>query len=592
MSLDALAQRSRLRLTRELTLNKRTLVGATFVALLLVLIAIGVSWIDLGDSGPILVTFEAAPGDLPIVVTERGYLESQEQTVIECKAATYDRNSGSSSVVILSIVPNGSVVEKGDLLVEFDESSIRDRLESETLEYQSDNSTLMQAEARKINQITQNETSVAESQLELQLAKLDRQMYVDELSGSFKLSVEEIERQIDDTRNTILEAQAMLKLQETEKSGITELFRLGYKGKSDLEQSRFGFMKAEAALAAAVNRLSNHEATRRQLQTYEYKKELLRLEGAVATAERKLKQVKVTNDSELAQVDAQLFEARERVNRQKSYITILETQLKNCKIYAPNAGMVIYAQDDDRGESIAEGASIRHRQEMLTLPNLKKMQVRTQIHEAVLDQVRVGLPVTIRIDAFPNRTYQGVVSDVSVVPSKNSSTNAKTYDCVVQIPEEVQQLKPGMTAVSEIHVERLKDVITVPVQAIVQIDNETWCYVQTETGARKQIVELGRNNDKFVHLRSGIEAGTHVVLNPMAIYKQEVNQSNAISADAGRPEAPEVQEQTDKLATALTSGESATSGNASDRGSAGSNQPDRGSRRNRNRGSSSEPDGQ
>ena len=174
------------------------------------------------------------------------------------------------------------------MLVEFDDSAIRDRLESESLEYQSDKSVLLQAEARKVNQITQNETSVAEAELALELAQLDRKMYVDELSGSFKLSVEEIERQIDDTRNTILEAQAALKLQETEKGGIEELFRLGYKGKSDLDQSRFAFMKAEAALAAAVNRLSNHEATRRQLQTYEYKKELLRLDGAVATVRTQL----------------------------------------------------------------------------------------------------------------------------------------------------------------------------------------------------------------------------------------------------------------------------------------------------------------
>ncbi len=552
--MDALARESRLQvLTSQFVRpSKRTAVWGTLAALVVVLITLTYSWIDFGETGPTLVSYTVTPSDLPIVVTERGYLESQEKTVIECKAATYDRNSGSSSVVILSIVPNGSVVKKGDLLVEFDESSIRDRLESETLEYQSDNSTLMQAEARKVNQITQNETSVAEAQLELELALLDRKMYVDELSGSFKLSVEEIERQIDDTRNTILEVQAALKLQETEKGGIEELFRLGYKGKSDLEQSRFAFMKAEAALAAAVNRLSNHEATRRQLQTYEFKKELLRLDGAVATAERKLKQVKVTNESELAQVDAQLYEARQRVQRQKSYIDQLENQLENCKIYAPNAGMVVYAQDDDgRGEVIAEGVSVRQRQELLTLPDLSKMQVRTQIHEASLDQVRPGLPVTIRVDAFPNKTYQGVVSEVAVVPSQNSSTNAKTYDCVVEIPTEVQQLKPGMTAVSEIHVQRLEDVLSVPVQAIVQVDNETWCYVETESGVKKQAVELGRNNDKFVHLLSGIEAGARVVLNPMAIYKQEARQDKQISPDGGIDEAPEISPQSEAETVAM-----------------------------------------
>ena len=434
--MDALARKPRLRWVTNVVdrLNKKVLVGTSLAFLLLILTVLGFAWNDLGNKDPTLVVYKVEPSDLPIVVTERGYLESQEQTTIECRAATYDRNSGSSSVLILSIVPNGSVVQKGDLLVEFDDSAIRDRLESESLEYQSDKSVLLQAEARKVNQITQNETSVAEAELALELAQLDRKMYVDELSGSFKLSVEEIERQIDDTRNTILEAQAALKLQETEKGGIEELFRLGYKGKSDLDQSRFAFMKAEAALAAAVNRLSNHEATRRQLQTYEYKKELLRLDGAVATAERNLKQVKVTNESELAQVDAQLFEARERVARQKSRLDQLKIQLENCKIYAPNAGMVVYAQNEDSGDVIAEGATVRQRQELLSLPNLAKMQIRTRIHEAVLDQIRVGLQVTVRVDAFPNRTYQGVVSEVAVVPSQNSNTSARLTTASCEFP--------------------------------------------------------------------------------------------------------------------------------------------------------------
>ena len=96
-----------------------------------------------------------------------------------------------------------------------------------------------------------------------------------------------------------------------------------------------------------------------------------------------------------------------------------------------------------------------------------------------------------------------------------------------------------MTAISEIHVDRLEDVLAVPVQAIVQIENETWCYAETEFGVEKRVVELGRNNDKFVQLLSGVDPGTRVVLNPMAIYKQDLNRSKDISPDAGAAEFPE-----------------------------------------------------
>ena len=489
-------------------------------------------WSGLGQTEQQLVYYTVTSADLPIVVTERGYLESQEQTSIKNRVESYDRRSGSSGTTILSLVPNGSVVKKGDILVELDSASIRDLLETESLELQSDKSNLIQAEARRDNRETQNETAIAEAELKLELAKLNRQMYIDEESGSFKLSLSEIERQIDESRNSILEAQAALKLQETEKDGIEQLFRLGYKGKSDLEQSRYSFMKSEASLASAMNQLANHDATRKQLETYKKRMELMKLDGEVATAERNLRQVEVTNASELAQVNAQMFEAKERVQRQEARIAHYKRQLENCTIRAPHDGMVVYAQNDRGNSSVAIGQSVRTRQELLTLPDLKRMRVRTQIHEAVLDQVRAGLSVALKVDAFPNKTYEGIVERVAVVPSSRSNS-VKTYDCIIQIPTEVEKLKPGMTAVAEIHIDRIKDALSIPVQAVVQIDGDTWCYVEKGGKIERRDLVLGRNNDKFVEILDGIAGNDRAVLNPLAIASLENRDRNAISPERG-----------------------------------------------------------
>lgn len=492
-------------------------------------------WSGWGKPALELVYYTANRSDLPIVITERGFLESQEQTSIRCQVEIYDYRSGSRGTIILSIVPNGSLVKKGDDLVELDSASIRDLLESESLELQSDRSVQEQAEARRTNQLTQNETSTAEAQLTLELAELNLEMYVDEKSGSFKLAESEIDRQIDEARNAILEAQAALKLQETEKDGIEQLFRLGYKGKSDLEQSRYAFMKSEATLASAINQLETYDASKEQLKTYTYQMEVLRLQGEVSTAKRNLRQVEVTNRSELAQVESQLFEAKERVARQEARVAQYERNVKNCMIQAPHDGMVVYAQDERGGSSIAAGREVRNRQELLTLPDLSKMQVKIQIHEAVLDQVRPGLPVAIRVEAFPNEVYEGVVEDVAVVPSPNRS-NVKTYECTVKIERDVYRLKPGMNAVAEIRVDRLRDIVSLPVQAIIQRDRETWCYIDNGNGVERCDVELGRNNDKFVEIVEGIKAGDRVVLNPLAIASLESEQQQEISPDGGDSE--------------------------------------------------------
>jgi RND family efflux transporter MFP subunit len=183
--------------------------------------------------------------------------------------------------------------------------------------------------------------------------------------------------------------------------------------------------------------------------------------------------------------------------------------------------MVAYAVSRSRYYSveIREGAPVRPQQKILELPNLAKMQVKTSVHESVLDQIKPGLRATIRVEPFPDRVYQGTVESVAVLPDRGSywGSDTKVYETIVTLDDEVEQLKPGMTAVAEIHVDRLEDVLSVPVQAVVQIGRQTWCYVDNAGRVERRDIKLGRTNDKLVQILKGLDEGTRVVLNPMAI---------------------------------------------------------------------------
>jgi multidrug efflux pump subunit AcrA (membrane-fusion protein) len=172
----------------------------------------------------------------------------------------------------------------------------------------------------------------------------------------------------------------------------------------------------------------------------------------------------------------------------------------------------------------------------MTLPSLTQMQVKTAVHESVLDQIQVGLPATIRLDAFQERSYRGSVHSVAVLPDQDSymSSDTKMYETIVTIDEEVKQIKPGMTAVVEIHVDRLEDVLSVPLQAVVQVQDDTWCYVDAGGGrVERRMLTLGRTNDKFIEIREGLEEGDRVVLNPMAIVDETKARQSTISPDEG-----------------------------------------------------------
>jgi RND family efflux transporter MFP subunit len=527
-------------------LNFRSL-GTILVILLAVVVLAAAARTIVGEGGgdKTFVFYQVKRTDLPIVVTERGSLESQMETTVRCEVenVSVDRG-GNYGTQIIFIVPNGTAVAKGELIVELDSSVIRDRLDTQTLNYQKAISSKTQATAKYKNQLLQNQTTAAEAELDVLLAALELEMYMDKEDGTFQLSVEEIEREIDNTKNLTLEARASLELARVDRTGMKELFKLGYRGKSDLDQSQFEFLKAEDRLASYMNQMRTSQGNRRKLTKYEFQMQKLRLEGAVETADRALEQVINDNQSLEAQALAAKEEAENTEQKELERLERLTLQLGRCKILAPHGGMVVYQRDRRGNTDIVEGATVRERQSLLTLPDLSLMQVKTQVHEAVLDQVRPDMPATVRVDAFPDITFNAIVSDVAVVPSSSggwfSSGGVKTYETVVKILDEVDRLKPGMTAVVTIHVDQIPNVLAVPVQSVVQVNREIWCYVEAEKEVERRDVELGRSNEKFVHIREGLSAGDRVVLNPMDIFDEQQQQTpNEISPEAGTPEMPE-----------------------------------------------------
>ncbi len=495
---------------------------------------------QLGKIQTDLVYFTVQRGDLPIVVTERGNLESQQNVEVLCEVDEIPR-AGMTGTPIVWIIPNGTSVKAGDLLVELDSAPHQERLDQQILETDRARANQIQAQAKHENQITQNETTQANAELDVRLAELEVEMFTDEESGTRKLEIEAIERLIDDVNNEIRAAQANLKLKENEKRGIETLFKLGYAGKSELDRIRLDFLQAEGQFAAKVNRLKTQMSSLDKLQDYELDMESLRLHGKLETARRNLEQVKRNNEALVAQSQALLDAANQALAKEEERLARYREQLEKCKIYAPQDGMVAYAVSSSRysREDIREGVAVRQRQRLLTLPVLTQMQVRTAVHESVLDQIRPGLRTTVRVDAFADRVYRGSVKSVAVLPDPGGyfSSDTKVYETLVTIDEEVQQLKPGMTAVVEIHVDRLVNVISIPVQAVVQVQKQSWCYVDQQGTPIRRPLKLGRSNDKFVEILDGLAEGDRVVLNPMAIFDEsEQSDSSTDDQNNGMPE--------------------------------------------------------
>jgi RND family efflux transporter MFP subunit len=168
-------------------------------------------------------------------------------------------------------------------------------------------------------------------------------------------------------------------------------------------------------------------------------------------------------------------------------------------------------------EAIQEGATVRERQSILTIPDMREMAVKVNIHESAVQRVAVGQAVAVSIDAFPDESLTGRVAKVAVVAdSANAFMNPdlKVYPTTITIDGTHDWLRPGMSAEVEILVARLDDVVYVPIQAVTYFDDKRVVYIANGRRSQRREVEVGAFSNSFIVITRGLRAGDEVLLLP------------------------------------------------------------------------------
>lgn len=244
-------------------------------------------------------------------------------------------------------------------------------------------------------------------------------------------------------------------------------------------------------------------------------------ENAVMGFQRQL----IDNIAEEAQQRARYRSAERKFNLERVKLVDVNEQIAAATIRAQRPGLVVYGASDQNSqrfrrsseEAIAEGATVRERQAILTIPDMREMAVKVNIHESAVQRVAVGQTAKVTIDAFPDARLTGVVTKVAVVAdSANSFMNPdlKVYPTTIKIDGEYDWLRPGMSAEVEILVDRLQDVIYVPLQAVSYFDDKRVVYVNRGGQPQMREVEIGTFSDSFIEIRSGLQDGEEVLLLP------------------------------------------------------------------------------
>ncbi|HXF99818.1 MAG TPA: efflux RND transporter periplasmic adaptor subunit [Bacteroidota bacterium] len=156
-----------------------------------------------------------------------------------------------------------------------------------------------------------------------------------------------------------------------------------------------------------------------------------------------------------------LESAKASLAQAKAALQRAEVNLRYATIRAPISGVVI-SRNVDVGQTVA--ASLQAPTLFTIAQDLRKMQVQASVDEADIGNVQVGQRVTFRVDAYPEREFKGVVSQIRLAPV--ITQNVVTYTVIIDVDNNDLKLMPGMTATVSIEVASKGDVLRVPIQAI------------------------------------------------------------------------------------------------------------------------------
>ena len=168
----------------------------------------------------------------------------------------------------------------------------------------------------------------------------------------------------------------------------------------------------------------------------------LRIEMSGVQAE--LAAARKRRDSALAQGEtAQSQIARSEMKRHQAQIELLNEQLKHLEIRSPIDGMVV-AGDLDK----AEGAPLEMGQTVFEVAPLDRMVVEVAVEQTEIGYARAGMPVEIKLNAFPFRSWQGAIKSIS--PSAEIVSDEAVFVAEVEIANDEMTLKPGMEGTAKV----------------------------------------------------------------------------------------------------------------------------------------------
>lgn len=401
-----------------------------------------------------------------VALVQRGTLNAHLTTsgiVRPIDSVTYRSPVTGREVEIVQLVPEGSLVQEGDLLVTLDSTDL-DR------------------------DIERSRQELRQLQLDLQVAHAERQ----EAEAAVKMVAEgEGALTVDEARMRLQTAQKKADRLRQEFEQLKPLLDKGYITRDELARTSSEMEAAEEELTLARKR---HDVTVQLTHPREKQRAAL----------------------QLAQRQSQLENVVGRVQETESRLQQLLATKEACSIRARRPGLVVYEQfmNASPRRKVRVGDRVSASQGLVTIPEVTRMMVETSVTEAEVHRVKTGQPAVVRLEAFPDVRLTGKVVRVGTLASSSADRpmDDKRFDLVIALDPTAVELRPEMTAMADIRIGVRHDALMVPVNAVFEQDGTFVAHVSTRGGVEKRLLQLGVSNGEFVEVVGGLQEDERVLL--------------------------------------------------------------------------------
>jgi len=408
-------------------------------------------------------TIPAASDDVAVLTGPMVVRLIESGTLRPGRAVTYRSPLEGREVEVTFLAPEGLQVQPGDLVARLDPTLLTKDLE-------------------------RTEQTLAQARLELRV--LDDQL--SEMQATVR-ATEDGDDSIDveEAVVALTLAERQLERAKREVSELTPLLAAGFITRDELDRAVLDAAQREAAARLARRRL---DALRNQVQPQNRQK--AQLQAAQQAARQRF--------------------AADRLHDLEGQVAALRGAIDACAIYADAGGLVVYEENVSANprRRVRVGDRVTPSQGLITIPEIDRMVIETSVREVDVHQVAVGLPVAIRLDAFPDQVLTGAVELVGTLARSpmDRPYDEKRYEVRVTVPASPLPLRPDMTARVEIRVAERKAATLLPITAVFERDGRKVAHVVRAGGVETRPLELGLFDGTYFEVLSGVAPGDRVRL--------------------------------------------------------------------------------